>query len=300
MYNYTLKNLSQLSGLEEQMIILWNKKFKLFGEEKIDKNSLFNADNLKKLIIISFLINSNKKFTVEKLSLKNLDELQVISEFEIQNYLQRNKDYQPLIRMMIVSCFSYDSKSFDTILTVCFKKLGIEAGCIDIVFPFIETMSEILEMHSVQESIKSFSKNLIRKHLFYLTKSLPYSEVKNRRWLLFLPENETHDIELLYTYLILKLNSEQGVYLGDNQSVETIKECLDNIPITHVLTFINRNYDANSLFKYMSTIKEVYPHSTIFVATYDKFSKDFQEDIPYINVNTPEMFLSYLDKIMTM
>ena len=98
----------------------------------------------------------------------------------------------------------------------------------------------------------------------------------------------------------MKLNSEQGVYLGDNQSVETIKECLDNIPITHVLTFINRNYDTNSLFKYMSTIKEVYPHSTIFVATYDKFSKDFQEDIPYINVNTPEMFLSYLDKIMTM
>ena len=61
MNTYTLKNLSEFSELDEQMIILWNKKFNLFNEDKIDKNSLFNHDHLKKLIIISFLVESNKK-----------------------------------------------------------------------------------------------------------------------------------------------------------------------------------------------------------------------------------------------
>ena len=89
MYSYTLKNLVQFSGLDEQMIVLWNKKFKVFREEKIDKNSIFNQDDLKKLIIISFLINSNNKYTVEKLSTDLLQELQIKTEFEIQNYLLR-------------------------------------------------------------------------------------------------------------------------------------------------------------------------------------------------------------------
>lgn len=58
---YSLKNLSDPSRQNEQMIVLWNKKFKLFNEDKIDKNSLFNHDHLKKFIIISFLSESNKK-----------------------------------------------------------------------------------------------------------------------------------------------------------------------------------------------------------------------------------------------
>ena len=61
MNTYSLKDLSDLSRLDEQMIVLWDKKFKLFNEDKIDKNSLFNHDHLKKLIIIAFLVESNKK-----------------------------------------------------------------------------------------------------------------------------------------------------------------------------------------------------------------------------------------------
>ena len=154
MYSYTLKNLVQFSGLDEQMIVLWNKKFKVFREEKIDKNSIFNQDDLKKLIIISFLINSNNKYTVEKLSTDLLQELQIKTEFEIQNYLQKNKDYKPLIHLLIYSCFSFDSKFFDTILTICFKKEGIQKCCLEIVFPFISTMSEILKFqHGRQRAL---------------------------------------------------------------------------------------------------------------------------------------------------
>lgn len=171
---YSLKNLSDPSRQDEQMIVLWNKKFKLFNEDKIDKNSLFNHDHLKKFIIISFLSESNKKNTVENLSVKSLSEIQVISKFEIQNYIQKNKSYEPIIELLICSCFSYDTRFFDTILTLCFNKIGIEKYCIDIVLPFFSKMSIILEKYTIQESVISFSKNLIRKLLFYLIKSIPY------------------------------------------------------------------------------------------------------------------------------
>ncbi|MFV0232066.1 hypothetical protein OBK30_03245 [Empedobacter falsenii] len=300
MNTYTLKNLSEFSELNEQMITLWNKKYKLFTEEKINHNTLFDHENLKKLMLISFLNESNKKNTIEKLSLKTISELQVICEFEIQTYLQINKNYRPLIKLMVCSCFSYDAKFFDTVLTICFKKLGIGICCNDIVFPFLSLMSEILAKYSIQESLISFSNNLIRKHLFYLIKSINQTETNNRKWMLFLPQDEFHDLELLYSYLFLKINNEKGIYLGENQSLKSIIECLEHLNITHIVIYISENYNINTLTDYIITIKKKYPTITIFLTSYKPLKEKITDKIPYININSPQMFNAYLKKIMMM
>ena len=100
MYSYTLNHLVQFSKLNEQMIVLWNKKYKIFNDEKIDKSSLFTQEDLKKLIIVSFLANSNARYTVEKLCAQSISELSVVTEFELQNFLKKNKDFSPLINLM--------------------------------------------------------------------------------------------------------------------------------------------------------------------------------------------------------
>lgn len=300
MYSYTLNHLVQFSKLNEQMIVLWNKKYKIFNDEKIDKSSLFTQDDLKKLIIVSFLANSNVRYTVEKLCAQSISELSIVTEFELQNFLKKNKDFSPLINLLVCSCFTYDAKSFDSILSICFKQLGIEECCVKIVFPVISQLAILIDTNSVHSAIKSFTKNLIRKQLHFLIKSTPYSVDNNRTWLLFLPENEFHDIELLYAHLLLKLDGEKSIYLGDNQTKESINECLNTINITHVFTYINDDYDKDKMKDYLSTIKKIYPTSTIFVATYNKLKEPITEEIPYINVNNPIMFKEYLDKIIAM
>ena len=300
MYSYTLNHLVQFSKLNEQMIVLWNKKYKIFNDEKIDKSSLFTQDDLKKLIIVSFLATSNARYTVEKLCAQSISELSVVTEFELQNFLKKNKDFSPLINLLVCSCFTYDSKSFDSILSICFKQLGIEECCVKIVFPLISQLAILLDTNSVHSAIKSFTKNLIRKQLHFLIKSTPYSVDNNRTWLLFLPENVFHDIELLYAHLLLKLDGEKSIYLGDNQTKESINECLNTINITHVFTYISDDYDKDKMNDYLAIIKKIYPTSTIFVATYNKLKEPITDEIPYINVNNPIMFKEYLDKIMTM
>lgn len=157
-----------------------------------------------------------------------------------------------------------------------------------------------MEKYTIQESVISFSKNLIRKHLFYLIKSIPYSDQNSRKWLLFLPEKENEDLELIYTYLLLKINNEKGIYLGENQSLNYILECIENNQITHIFTYISKNYDYFSLAIYLESIKKNLPNITIFVTTYAVLKDKITEKVPYINVNNPTAFNSYLQKIMTM
>lgn len=292
----------QFSGLNHQMITLWNKKYKIFREEKIDRNSVFNKFDLKKLIYVSFLADSNKKFTVERLCAMNVSELQVLAEFEVQNYLQKSNDYQPIIRLMISSCFSYDEKSFDSILSICFKKLGIEDCCLDLIFPFIHEIVEILKTHSMEESVKSFTRNLVRNHLHYyiIVSSHTIKTNDKRRWLCFLPEGEKNDIDLLFAHLYFKINGENGLLLGENQELSTVVQCLESVKITHVFIFIDDDYNLNVLATYLEEIKKVAPDVTIFVASYANIKETLKTNVPYVNVNSPREFNEYLEKIRSL
>lgn len=291
----------QFSGLNHQMITLWNKKYKIFREDKIDRDSVFNKFDLKKLIYVSFLTDSNKKFTVERLCSMSVSELQVLSEFEVQNYIQKSNDYQPIIRLLVSSCFSYDDKSFDAILSICFKKMGIEECCFDLIFPFISQIVDILKSHSIEQSVKSFTRNLIRNHLHYYI-TLTSHEVKadeNRRWLYFLPEGEKNDIELLFVHLYFKTNGENGILLGENQAVSTVVQCLESIKITHVFLFIEKEKTLKILPSYLEEIKKIAPEVTIFVASETSLKDKVDTDVSYVNVNvtTPREFNVYLERI---
>lgn len=291
--------MTQFSGLSAQMIILWNKKFKLLREEKIDRESNFNKFDLKKLIFTSFLIESNSKFTVEKLALKTPSELQVLVEFELHNYLKKTKkDFLPVIRLLTCVCFSYDEKSFDTIISICFKIMGIEDCCLEIVFPFIKELGNLSKIYSVEEAIISYTKNLLKNNLnYFMVAARQNINLSDRKWLYFLPKNQMDEIELYFAYLHLKINSEAGVLLGVDQSLTSVEQCVKSVKFTHVFTYVEDDYDMNALAKYLELIKNLEPDITIFVASYSDLKNKIETNAPYINVNDPRIFKKYLDKI---
>ncbi|WP_313385710.1 hypothetical protein [Chishuiella sp.] len=299
MYIYTMKHMTQFSGLSSQMIILWNKKFKIFREEKIDRESVFNKFELKKLIFTSFLIESNTKFTVEKLATKTPSELQVLVEFELHNYLKKNKKkYLPVIRLLTCVCFSYDEKSFDTIISICFKIMGIEDCCLEIVFPFIKELSNISKTYSVEDAVISYTRNLLKNNLnYFMVTARQNVNLSDRKWLYFLPKNEDDEIELFFAYLHLKINGEDGILLGEDQPLSSVEQCMQSVKFTHIFTYVEDNYDMNMLAEYLELIKKIAPEATIFVATYSDMRKKITTDAPFINVNDPRLFKKYLDKI---
>ncbi|MGU9937654.1 hypothetical protein ACNFNZ_03650 [Empedobacter brevis] len=96
------------------------------------------------------------------------------------------------------------------------------------------------------------------------------------------------------------MNNEKGIYLGGNQSLKSIIECLEHVSITHTIIYVNKNFDDENVSKHLALLKKLNPTMTIFVASYEPLKNKITEEIPYINVNTPQMFNSYLQKIISM
>ena len=81
-----------------------------------------------------------------------------------------------------------------------------------------------------------FLSELIRTKLCKEIERIGFKKLSKENWVLFLPKNELHDIGILFTYLVLKMNGHNVVYLGQN------------LPYSSFLSLKNENKIDNILY----------------------------------------------------
>ena len=93
----------------------------------------------------------------------------------------------------------------------------------------------------------------IRRKLSNETEKIKIQKDRNREWVLFLPENEFHDISLMFTNYILKSYGYKTTYLGQNVPRESlISTYKDNT--NYVFFIIAKKTDnfITNLFEFLS------------------------------------------------
>ena len=79
---------------------------------------------------------------------------------------------------------------------------------------------------------------------------------KKETWLLFLPDNEFHEIGLLFARLLLVKNGFNVIYLGSNLPYESLNQVEEKIKIDNTLMFSVSNssiININSTIEYLES-----------------------------------------------
>ena len=86
-------------------------------------------------------------------------------------------------------------------------------------------------------SQEHFLSELIKQKLYTLIDRTAVNNTTKEKWLLFLPENEFHEIGLLFAKYILSLKEFNVLYLGDNLPIDTLSGVADKHKVDNVLLF---------------------------------------------------------------
>ena len=98
--------------------------------------------------------------------------------------------------------------------------------------------------HFLSENIKQ--KLIVASDIYFK------KENKRETWVLFLPENEFHEIGLLFTRFLLLKNGFNVIYLGSNLPYGSLNQVDDKIKIDNTLMFAVSN---SSIININSTIE---------------------------------------------
>ena len=260
-HDFSIKDLENLSGVKAHTIRIWEKRYNLLKPKRSKTNIRhYDLNNLQKLLNISFL-NSNG-FKISKIAA--LDETELAPKTRELAFMGKN-DSQAIVAFKL-AMLNFDQILFYNTYNSLLEEKSFRTIFYEVFIPLLFDLGMLWQTNTISPSHEHFLtvhiKQKILVHIERLQSTDPRPSTKTV--VLFLPENETHDLGLLFiNYEILSLGYHT-IFLGEN------------IPLNN-LKYINKLYDDIIYISYF-TIKpsdnEIHNYLKIFSEEYLSVNKN--------------------------
>jgi DNA-binding transcriptional MerR regulator len=278
--DFTIKDLENISGIKAHTIRIWEKRYNLLQPKRTETNiRYYSQENLTKLLNIA-LLNKNS-FKISKIAAMSDDDI-ISKSRELAFSVAANDE---AINSFKVAMFQFDKILFNNTYYKLLHKKTFREIFKDVFIPFLEHIGLLWQTETLLPAHEHFISNLISQKIQLNTEKLQYSiNNTNKTYVLFLPENEIHELGLLYLNYELVLRGFHTIYLGQSLPLNNLNYFLEgNREICFITSLTIQPYD-DKIEDYFKEISEVMLNTkNNFIATGRKVSKinhlEFPENI---------------------
>jgi len=212
MSRYTIADLEKLTGIKAGTIRIWERRYRIIKPHRTDTNRRwYDDDDLTRIINISILYRHGVK--ISKIASMSGSEITA----SVAQLALDPQDPETGIDALIVAMTELDENAINRILLRSVVNSGFEETYEKIVFPFLRRVGIMWHTGSVDVGAEHFVSNIFRKRLISAIDTLPAAGSTDRKKvLLYLPENEWHELGLLFFAFITGKAGHETLYLGQS------------------------------------------------------------------------------------
>ena len=278
--DFTIKDLENISGIKAHTIRIWEKRYNLLSPERSETNIRhYSHQNLQKLLNI-VLLNSNN-YKISKIA-EMSDELIALNARELAF---KTAVIDESINSFKLSMFQFDKILFNNTYNKLLHKKTFRDIFKEVFIPFLEHIGLLWQTNTLMPAHEHFISNLISQKIQTNTEKLQYSVNSSKKtYVLFLPENEIHELGLLYLNYELVLRGQSTIYLGQSLPLNNLNYFFDGTQeICFITSMTVQPYDdkITDYFTEIDAILDNSEHSLIAIGrkAMDFKSYDFKSKI---------------------
>jgi len=260
MLGYSIKDLEMLSGVKAHTIRIWEKRYEIIKPKRTTTNiRLYDDEDLKHLLNIAILKDHGFKIS-EIASFTN----EMLSE-KVLSFASNPKHHNTQVNNLILSMIELDDRKFDKIVTNSTVKIGFEETILYVIYPFLEKIGVLWQIGSINAAQEHFVTNLLRQKLIVaIDGQLPGTNPDAKRFLLFLPEKEYHEIGLLFYAYLVKKNGHKIIYLGQSVPFDDVIEVFRLKRPHAIVTSVTAAFDEKAMEKFLKDMESNFPSQDIY------------------------------------
>ena len=214
--SFSIKNLEHLSGIKAHTIRIWEKRYNLFEPERTETNiRLYNLDSLQKLLNVSMLYKNG--FKISKIA-----EMEAIEiKDKVHNITLQKSPYDWSLGLFKLSMINFDQRLFTNTFDELMEKMSFGEIYQSIFTPLMIELGVLWQTNSISPSHEHFITSLIKQKIHSLCEKLQENQPQttDQTFVLYLPDNEIHELGLLYLNYEILDHGYKTIFLG--QSVPT-------------------------------------------------------------------------------
>lgn len=207
---YTIKDLERLTGIKAHTLRIWERRYALLKPGRTSTNRRrYDATELKRIINVSILNRSGIKIS----AIAALSDSEI--ESKVHDLLSGTSNADTEIGALIVAMLDTDADTIEEIFHKSVMVRGFENSFTELVFPFLTRVGVMWQTGTVDPGYEHFVSAFFRSKLIAALELLsPPDSGSKGKVLLFLPENEWHELPLLFYGYIARHVGYKTLYLG--------------------------------------------------------------------------------------
>jgi len=290
MTKYTIDQFSQITGITKFVLRTWENRYGFLKAERTDTKIRFYTDELLvRALNSNYLLENGLKISaISKLSHDEISNQVNI----IKDRPDNNSKESYYITKLISSALDFDSKLFHDIYDSGVKELGILQFYKDVLLVAFTKIGIFWLTNRIAPSQEHFLSELVKQKIGAAADAESKNNTNKESWLLFLPENEFHEIGLIFAKFLLIKNGYEVIYLGSNVPYGSLLQLAEKKKIDNVLFFSISNTSKSNLDFTLDYLNKSFPESNQFLVANSL-------DINFLTKNHSVTILDNLDDFIS-
>ena len=232
--NFSIKDLENLSGIKAHTIRMWEKRYNILKPERTETNiRMYDSSSLQKILNIAFLNENGYKISrISKLSEQEITEM-------VHRITSSISEENRAINQFKMAMMNFDEALFDKTYKALIEKKNFKQIFNDIFLPLLNEVGMLWQTDTIKPIHEHYIVDLIKQNLYLNLVEIKSSKTptKDDLFILFLPENEIHDIGILYIQYLLLNEGYQTIFLGPSLPLSNMKFLLERYPNVRFLSY---------------------------------------------------------------
>jgi DNA-binding transcriptional MerR regulator len=272
MSSYSIRDLEQLSGIKAHTIRIWEQRYNIIQPKRTDTNiRLYDDQDLKLVLNISLLKDHGFKISeISKLTIEQINK-------EVLAISDQKLSYPDQIHALTISMIDLDEERFEKIISTNFLQNGFENTMLNIIYPFLNRIGTLWITGSIGPAQEHFMTNLIRQKIIV---AIDGQVIKHRpdvkRFMLYLPEGELHEISLLFTSYIIRAHHHRVIYLGQTLPFNELVFAHDAHKPEYIFSNITSVPANDEVQAYVTKLCQQFPDTKILLTGYQVIGQDIE------------------------
>ncbi|MGJ8593882.1 MAG: MerR family transcriptional regulator [Aquaticitalea sp.] len=250
---FSIKDLEHLSGIKAHTIRIWEKRYNLLQPERTDTNiRYYDLESLQMLLNVSYL-NSNG-YKISKIASLTKEEVAAL----VRKFSVNNESNDHALNLFKLAMLNFDQHLFYSTYNNLSKEKSFNEIFFETFIPLLSEIGVLWQTDTITPAHEHFISTLIRQKICANTENYQSKNQTNREstFVLFLPDNEIHELGLLYLNLEITAKGHHSILLGPSVPINNLLDLLSHHKEITFISYFTVQPEKEQLDNYLKEFEE--------------------------------------------
>ena len=252
--HFSIRDLENLSGIKAHTIRIWEKRYNLLSPERTDTNIRnYSLASLQKLLNVTLLYHNGHK--ISKIAKIPENEIPLV----VREIVAKNSNKNHAINSFKLAMVNFDQTIFFNTYNNLLSQQSFREVFKNTFIPLLNELGLLWQTDTISPAHEHFITSLIKQKILLNTEKLQHLKPTktDKVFVAYLPENEIHEIGLLYLNYEIVLRGYKCIYLGQTIPMENLMDVMKYFEDIYFLSYFTVVPEKDRINKYIEDFKEL-------------------------------------------